>query len=234
MPELPRLNPAIRALESGKPAFVTFSPAEVGAAQSIAAAPYDAVVFEMEHNPYDIRQLRDCMQYMLDRAAKSSNPAPCSAGGSADGACIPPNGGGDEPVYLSAKQVLDIGVYGIAHGRMSRPSTRRAWRWCRPTATPGRGSAAYYQAAGQRGDAPRTAAFYWNIDQQTYYWRAWHLAGEPRRRRCCSSIMLPGNLRTIAQLQMLKEVPGIGVNAAWRRQTVCSGRGLCRWQYEHL
>ena len=38
MPELPRLNPAIRALESGKPAFVTFSPAEIGAAQSIGAA----------------------------------------------------------------------------------------------------------------------------------------------------------------------------------------------------
>src|SRR5712692_5856031 len=63
MPEIPRLNPAIRALDSGKPAFVTFSPAEVGAAQSIGAAAYDAVVFEMEHNPYDIRQLRDCMQY---------------------------------------------------------------------------------------------------------------------------------------------------------------------------
>ena len=46
MPELPRLNPAIRALESGKPAFVTFSPAEIGAAQSIGAQPYDGVVFE--------------------------------------------------------------------------------------------------------------------------------------------------------------------------------------------
>ena len=67
MPDLSRLNPAIRALESGKPAFVTFSPAEIGAAQSIGAAPYDGVVFEMEHNPYDIRALRDCMQYMLDR-----------------------------------------------------------------------------------------------------------------------------------------------------------------------
>ena len=36
MPEIPRLNPAIRALESGKPAFVTFSPAEVGAARKEA------------------------------------------------------------------------------------------------------------------------------------------------------------------------------------------------------
>src|SRR5260221_12497798 len=67
MPDIPRLNPAIRALESGKPAFVTFSPAEIGAAQSIGSAGYDGIVFEMEHNPYDIRQLRDCMQYMLDR-----------------------------------------------------------------------------------------------------------------------------------------------------------------------
>jgi len=39
MPDIPRLNPAIRALESGNPAFVTFSPPEIGAAQSIAAAP---------------------------------------------------------------------------------------------------------------------------------------------------------------------------------------------------
>lgn len=67
MADTPRLNGAIRALEQGKPAFVTFSPAEINAAQSIAAAPYDAVVFEMEHNPYDVRVLRDCMQYMLDR-----------------------------------------------------------------------------------------------------------------------------------------------------------------------
>src|SRR5438552_2958855 len=55
MADIPRLNPAIRALESGKPAFVTFSPPEITAAQSIAAASYDGVVFEMEHNPYDIR-----------------------------------------------------------------------------------------------------------------------------------------------------------------------------------
>src|SRR5258708_12709150 len=81
MSDIPRLNPAIRALESGKPAFVTFSPPEISAAQSIAAAPYDGVVFEMEHNPYDIRTLRDCMQYMLDRAqiVKSGSLAPAVA-----------------------------------------------------------------------------------------------------------------------------------------------------------
>ena len=63
----PRLNGAIRALEQGQPTFVTFSPADVGSAQAIGDAAYDAVVFEMEHGPYDIRTLRDCLQYLLNR-----------------------------------------------------------------------------------------------------------------------------------------------------------------------
>ena len=67
MSELPRLNGAIKALEEGKPAFVTFSVPEVSAAVSLAGTPYDGVAFEMEHTPYDVRVLRDCLQYMLDR-----------------------------------------------------------------------------------------------------------------------------------------------------------------------
>ena len=67
MAEIPRLNGVIRALEQGQSAFVTFSPAEIGVVQAINAAPYDGVVFEMEHRPYDIRSLRDCLQFMLDR-----------------------------------------------------------------------------------------------------------------------------------------------------------------------
>src|SRR6185503_13579848 len=109
MAEIPRLNSAIKVLEQGKPAFVTFSAPEIGAAQAIAAAPYDGVVFEMEHNPYDIRLLRDCMQYMLDRRqiVQSASIAPPVA----PMVRIPPNGG--EMSQWVAKQVLDIGVYGI-------------------------------------------------------------------------------------------------------------------------
>jgi 4-hydroxy-2-oxoheptanedioate aldolase len=63
MADIPRLNGAIKALESGKPTFVPFSPGEISNALTISNAPYDGVVFEMEHNPYDIKALRDCMQY---------------------------------------------------------------------------------------------------------------------------------------------------------------------------
>ena len=67
MADIPRLNGVIRALEQGKPAFTTFAAAEVSVAQAVGAAVYDGVVFEMEHRAYDIRALRDCLQYMLDR-----------------------------------------------------------------------------------------------------------------------------------------------------------------------
>ena len=67
MSEIPRLNGAIKALAAGQVAFGPFAQPEIGQAQAMADAPYDGVVFEMEHGPYDIRALRDCLQYMLNR-----------------------------------------------------------------------------------------------------------------------------------------------------------------------
>src|SRR6202050_811227 len=204
MPELPRLNPAIRALENGKPAFVPFCPPEIGAAQSMGAAPFDGVVFEMEHNPYDIRQLRDCMQYMLDRAQilKSGSLAPAVA----PFVRIPPNGG--EMNQFIAKQVLDIGVYGIVWPHVSTVEEARsavqACRYPRPR------EAAYYEPAGQRGDAPRTAARYWGLTDQEYYKRAdtWPLnpGGKIITVIMCEEKRAIGNLP-----KMLEQVKGIGV-----------------------
>ena len=50
MAELPRLNGVIGALEKGQHALTTFTPADVESAIALAAAKYDAVVYEMEHN----------------------------------------------------------------------------------------------------------------------------------------------------------------------------------------
>ena len=204
MSETPRLNGAIGALEQGKPAFAAFSPAEIGAAQAINAAPYDAVVFEMEHNPYDIRALRDAMQYMLDRRqiAQSGSLAPAVA----PFVRIPPNGG--EMSQWIAKQVLDIGVYGIVWPHVSTVEEARnavaACRYPRPRA------AAYFEPAGQRGDAPRNAARYWGITQPEYYARAdvWPLNphGEVLVVIMCEEVRAVKNLP-----QILEQVPGIGV-----------------------
>jgi 4-hydroxy-2-oxoheptanedioate aldolase len=204
MADIPRLNGAIRALEQGKPAFVTFSPAEVNAAQAIAAAPYDAVVFEMEHNPYDVRLLRDCMQYMLDRRQIVQSGTLAAA--VAPMVRIPPNGG--EMNQWVAKQVLDIGVYGVIWPHVSTVEEARnavaACRYPRPPA------ARYFEPAGQRGDAPRHAARYWGITQPEYYARAdvWPLnpQGEILVVIMCEEVRAIKNLP-----KMLEEVPGIGV-----------------------
>jgi 4-hydroxy-2-oxoheptanedioate aldolase len=204
MPDTPRLNGVIAALEQNKPTFVCFSAAEIGAAQAINTAPYDGVVFEMEHRPYDIRALRDCLQYMLDRGQilRSASLAPAVT----PFVRIPPNGG--EISQWVAKQVLDQGVYGIVWPHVSTVDEARnavtACRYPRPR------SASYYEPAGQRGDAPAAAARYWGLTQQEYYSRAdvWPLnpQGEILVAIMCEEVRAINNLP-----KMLEQVPGIGV-----------------------
>jgi len=204
MADTPRLNGVIAALEQNKPAFVTFCAAEIGVAQAIGAARYDGVVFEMEHRPYDIRALRDCLQYMLDRRQilQKGTLAPTVT----PFVRIPPNGG--EASQWVAKQVLDQGVYGIVWPHVSTVDEARnavaACRYPRPR------SARYFEPAGQRGDAPGSAARYWGLSQQEYYTRAdvWPLnpEGEILVAVMCEEARAIKNLP-----KMLKEVPGIGV-----------------------
>ncbi len=204
MADIPRLNGAIRALEQGKPAFTAFTAPEVNTAQAIGAAPYDAAVFELEHNPYDIRGLRDCMQYMLDRRQilKSGSLAPAVA----PFVRIPPNG--SEMSQWMAKQVLDIGVYGVVWPHVSTVEEARnavaACRYPRPSSAP------ILEPAGQRGDGPTRAARYWGLTQQEYYERAdvWPL--DPKGEIVV--VIMCEEVRAIRNLpRMLKEVPGIGV-----------------------
>src|SRR5262245_41382148 len=67
MPNATRLNHVIRLLEEGKIPITAFSPPTIDSAIAMSGSPYDGVVFEAEHNPYDIGSLRDCLQYMLNR-----------------------------------------------------------------------------------------------------------------------------------------------------------------------
>jgi 4-hydroxy-2-oxoheptanedioate aldolase len=200
---IPRLNGIIKALEAGKNAFVCFQPPDTGAAQAVTTEKYDGVVFEMEHNAYDIRALRDSLQYMLNRQqiAASGSVAPAVT----PMVRIPPNG--VEMNQWIAKQVLDQGVYGILWPHVSTVEEARsavaACRYARPSGAP------RYEPAGQRGDAPANAARYWGISQQEYYDRAdvWPLdpKGEILVAIMCEDVVGMKNLPKI-----LKEVPGIG------------------------
>jgi 4-hydroxy-2-oxoheptanedioate aldolase len=202
--ELPRLNGAIRALETSRVAFTTFSPPEIGSALSISTAPYDAVVFEMEHNPYDITTLRHCLQYLLNRRqiVQLGSLAPAVT----PLVRIPPNGG--EHSQWLAKQVLDVGVYGVIWPHVSTVDEAHnavaACRYPRPENAP------HYFPPGQRGDAPMAAARYWGLTGPEYYKRAdvWPLAPDGE----ILVIIMCEEKRAITNLpKMLEQVPGIGV-----------------------
>src|SRR5690606_26334859 len=116
MADIPRLNGVIAALEAGKPAFTAFATPDVPTALAFSTSTgYDGIVFEMEHNPWDSLNLRDCLQYMLNRGqiAKSGSLAPPVT----PMVRVPPNG--NETAQWQAKQALDLGVYGVVWPHIS-------------------------------------------------------------------------------------------------------------------
>jgi 4-hydroxy-2-oxoheptanedioate aldolase len=202
--EIPRLNGVIAALEARYPAFVTFSRCDPEMAIELASSAHDGVVIEMEHGPYDVRALRDYLQYLLNRRQilerHSLAPALTPL------VRIPPNG--EEANQWIAKQVLDLGAYGIVWPHVSTVEAARnavaACRYPRPKSAPA------YEPAGLRGDAPFTAARYFGLTPTEYYPRAdvWPLnpSGE------LLVVIMVEEVRAIDNLpHMLREVPGIGV-----------------------
>src|SRR5713101_6612948 len=198
-----RLNGVIRALEQGHPAFGAFSPPDIDSALAFSVSKYDGVIFEMEHNPWDIRALRDCLQYMLNRRqiAEGASLAPLVT----PFVRIPPNGG--EKNQWLAKQALDLGVYGIVWPHIS--TVDEAYNAVAACRYPRLETAPLYEPAGIRGDGPTQAVRYWGIAQQDYYDRAdvWPL--NPKGEILV--ILMMEDTRGIANLpDILKEVPGIG------------------------
>jgi 4-hydroxy-2-oxoheptanedioate aldolase len=204
MAAIPRLNNVIRALETGEIPITVFAPPTVDNAVALSVASYDGLIFEAEHNAYDIKDLRDCLQYMLNRRQileqGTLSPAVTPI------IRIPPNGA--EMNQWCAKQVLDIGAYGVVWPHISTAEEAYnavvACRYPRPK------TADAYEPQGQRGDSPAVAARYWGITHQEYYARAdvWPLnpAGEILVIIMCEDVHAIDNLP-----EMLREVPGIGV-----------------------
>jgi 4-hydroxy-2-oxoheptanedioate aldolase len=198
------LNGAIAKLAADETVFASFSPADAGNAQSFAPGPYDAVVFEMEHNPFSTRELRDSLQYLLDRRQilQRGDVSPAVT----PFVRVPANG--SEMNQWLAKQVLDAGVYGVVFPHVSTVDEARnavsACRYPRPESAPD------YDPPGVRGDGPFGASRYWGVDVAEYYKRAdvWPLApdGDILVVIMCEEVKAIRNLPA-----MLEQVPGIGV-----------------------
>jgi len=202
MAELPRLNGVIRALEQGQHALTCFAPAEVNSAVAMATSKFDGCVFEMEHSPWDGRQLRDCLQYMLNRAQLAgASLAPVVT----PLARVPVNGG--EMAQWQAKQALDVGCYGLVFPHISTvEEATNAVGACRYPRLKGK---PLYEPPGLRGDGPAAAARYWGLSLQEYYQKAdvWPL--NPQGEIFC--ILQVEDTRGVENLDdILANVPGIG------------------------
>lgn len=197
-----RLNGLIGIWESGGTAFMRISPPGVDNGFGLATSPYDGVMLEMEHNPFNAAELRLTLQAMLNRRQIAS------AGSIAPKVTplvrIPPNG--RELNQWCAKQALDSGVYGIVWPHVA--SVEAAWnavaacRYSRPPETEN------FEPRGLRGDAPGWAARYWGLTQQEYYERAdvWPL--NPRGE--IAVVIQVESLDGVRALpKILDEVPGI-------------------------
>ena len=224
MTELPRLNGVIGALEKGLPTITSFSPADVASAIAFSSSSYDGIVFEMEHNPWDSRALRDSLQYMLNRReiANAGSVAPAVT----PMVRIPTNGA--EKGQWHAKQALDLGVFGIVWPHIS--TVDEAYNAIAACRCPRLSSEPLYEPQGIRGDGPTQAMRYWGLSQQEYYAKAdvWPLAPDGE----IFVILMMEDTNGIENLpDILTNVPGIGAILIGEGD-LSQELGLPR-QYEH-
>ena len=203
MSTIPRLNGVIRAFEAGQVAFSVFANPDAASALGLATSEYDSLVFEGEHNPWDIGELRNGLQYLLNRRqlVESGTLAPSIT----PIIRVPPNGAEMSQVY--AKQALDLGAYGIVWPHIS--DVAQAYNAVAACRYPRLSSAPLYEPQGIRGDGPTAACRYWGLTQQEYYSRAdvWPLAPEGE----ILVILMIEDTVGIANLpDILANVPGIG------------------------
>lgn len=165
-----RLNRVIDLIERGSTAFGTFLPAgSVPDALWAATCAYDFVVYELEHNVFNLSDLRLSLQFMLNRRQ--------IAGVALDGRLGPdvmpfvrvPINGREHSEWI-VKQVLDIGVYGVVFPMINTvEDARHVLQACRYPQAEGVADVA---PVGRRGHSPDDATRYWGLSWDEYFDRA--------------------------------------------------------------
>jgi 4-hydroxy-2-oxoheptanedioate aldolase len=202
MAEIGRLNNIIRAWEEGRTAVASFAHTDRQTAIQFSTAPYDGVLFEMEHHPWDMQALEESLQFMLNRRqiVTSGSFAPTVT----PMVRIPANG--VEMTQSFAKQALDRGVYGVGFPHIgSAEQAYNAVAACRYARKIG---AENFEPAGARGDGPFSACRYWGLTLQEYYAKAdvWPL--DPNGEIVV--ILMIESVHGVNNLEEILKVPGIG------------------------
>ena len=161
-----RINKLIELFENDQTAFGILSfDYSLNNARSMASSDLDFVFIDMEHAPFDVERLRLFLLGMTNKRSIVEK-------GNLQPNVVPfvriPAAGGAEELIAQAKQVLDVGVFGIffpaIHTREDAELAVRATRY------PQYNGASDYEPTGLRGRNPSNAQWYWGI--RDYHTRA--------------------------------------------------------------
>ena len=197
-----RLNRAIELLENDQASFGLLSfDYSLNNARSLANSGLDFIIIDMEHAPFDIERLRQFLLGMTDKRKILEK-------GSLQPDFVPlvriPSTGGED-VMSQAKQVLDVGAFGVMYPSVS--TRAQAEKSVGATRYPQLNGAEDFEPVGLRGRNPSNAVWYWGI--RDYHPRAdvWPL--DPNGELLAIiQIETPEGVKNIDEIIA---VPGIGV-----------------------
>lgn len=163
----PTLNTMNALLADAKVVFGSFvgNKSPEGAAQLARNELVDFVIYDTEHSPYDITDMRVFMQFLLDPAAIVKRGTPVNAPFFVR---IPANG--REMNQWMIKQLLDQGVHGIMAPHVE--TADQALNIVRSMRYPHRPGAPDFEPNGFRGAGPGNAIRWWGIPGNQYNARA--------------------------------------------------------------
>ena len=198
----PRLNKAIELLEDDQAVFGLLSfDYSLNNARSLANSGLDFIIIDMEHAPFDVERLRRFLLGMTDKrniiekGSLQPDVVPLVR--------IPATGG--EDVMFQAKQVLDVGAFGVMYPSVS--TRAKAEKSVGATRYPQLNGAEDFEPVGLRGRNPSNAIWYWGI--RDYHPRAdvWPL-NPNGELLAIIQIETPEGVENIDEIIA---VPGIGV-----------------------
>ena len=197
-----RLNKLIELFENDQPAFGVLSfDYSLNNARAMASSGLDFLFIDMEHAPFDIERLRLFLLGMTDQRSIIEK-------GNLQPDVVPlvriPAAGGAEELIAQAKQVLDVGVFGIffpaVHTREQAELAVRATRY------PQYNEAPDYEPEGLRGRNPSNATWYWGV--RDYHAKAdvWPL--DPQGELL--AMMFIESRAGVENIEEIITVPGLG------------------------
>jgi 4-hydroxy-2-oxoheptanedioate aldolase len=197
-----RLNRTIELLESGKPAFGVLSfDYSLVSARTLASSDLDFIIIDMEHAPYDVEQLRTFLLGMTDKRTIQQkgnlqmNVTPFVR--------VPATGG--EEVLFQAKQVMDVGVFGVMYPSIS--TREQAEFAVRATRYPQRRGAPDFEPEGLRGRNPTNAMWFWGVRDYQQRADVWPL--DPQGEML--AILQIETREGVENVEDIVSVPGVGV-----------------------